>query len=170
VELAQASGPAERREESASPARARISGSGGESISIAAHIRKAWEAPLEGVFPTKAPASDTTILPIPAPKEKLRIRKGAPVAKPRVFIPVFPGTNCEYDSARAFEEAGALADVMVLRNKDAAEVETSLAEMARRIADAQILMLPGGFFRGRRAGRLGKFAAAWSATVAWPDP
>jgi phosphoribosylformylglycinamidine synthase len=131
----------------------------GESINIAA-LRKAWEGPLEGVFPTKAPASDTTILPIPTQAEKLRIRKGAPVAKPRVFIPVFPGTNCEYDSARAFEEAGALADVMVLRNKDAAEVEASLSEMARRIANAQIFMLPGGFSAGDEPDGSGKFAAA----------
>ena len=123
-------------------------------------LRHAWESPLESVFPTQAAPYDATLLPIPERSAAPHVRKGLPVAKPRVFIPVFPGTNCEYDSARAFEEAGAQAEVFVMRNKDAREVDDSLGEMARRIAGAQILMMPGGFSAGDEPDGSGKFAAA----------
>ena len=66
-------------------------------------------------------------------------------AKPRVFIPVFPGTNCEVDTARAFEAAGAQTDILVVRNLSPAEIEDTLREMEKRIRQAQILMFPGGF-------------------------
>jgi phosphoribosylformylglycinamidine synthase len=123
-------------------------------------LRNAWETPLESVFPTNAVPHDATLLKVPEPHVAPHVRKAAPVAKPRVFIPVFPGTNCEYDSARAFEEAGAIADVFVLRNISAKEVDQSLLEMARRIANAQILMMPGGFSAGDEPDGSGKFAAA----------
>jgi phosphoribosylformylglycinamidine synthase len=77
-----------------------------------------------------------------------------------VLIPVFPGTNCEYDSARAFERAGAEADIFVFRNLSPADVDASLAELSRRIRQAQILMLPGGFSAGDEPDGSGKFAAA----------
>jgi phosphoribosylformylglycinamidine synthase len=123
-------------------------------------LRNAWESPLESVFPTQAAPRDATLLSVPAPHVAPHVRKGAPVAKPRVFIPVFPGTNCEYDSARAFEEAGAIADVFVLRNLTADDVDRSLVEMSRRIDNAQILMMPGGFSAGDEPDGSGKFAAA----------
>ena len=65
--------------------------------------------------------------------------------KPRVFIPVFPGTNCEYDTARAFENAGAVADVFVVRNLTGDDVVYSMKEMQKRINNSQIVMIPGGF-------------------------
>ena len=81
------------------------------------------------------------------------------VAKPRVFIPVFPGTNCEYDTARAFENAGAVADVFVVRNLTGDDVVYSMKEMQKRINNSQIVMIPGGFSGGDEPEGSGKFIA-----------
>jgi len=81
------------------------------------------------------------------------------VAKPRIFIPVFPGTNCEYDSAKAFEKAGGLVETLVIRNLTATDVEESIQEMVKKIKQAQIVMLPGGFSAGDEPDGSGKFIA-----------
>ncbi len=117
-----------------------------------------WTAPLEKVYPSSA--SDTR----PEPETysftgKSPAIAGEKFAKPRVFIPVFPGTNCEYDTARVFERAGAAADVFVIRNLTASDVESSLAEMKKRIDGSQIVMLPGGFSGGDEPEGSGKFIA-----------
>ncbi len=118
----------------------------------------AWKKPLEKVFPTKA--GNFTEEP-----KTYSYTKGAPTvagekfAKPRVFIPVFPGTNCEYDSARAFEKAGAIADVFVVRNLTADNVVYSMQEMKKRIDNSQIVMIPGGFSGGDEPDGSGKFIA-----------
>ena len=78
-------------------------------------------------------------------------------AKPRVFIPVFPGTNCEYDMQKAFENAGAECDVFVVKNVSASDVEFSVAEMGKRLSAAQILAFPGGFSGGDEPDGSGKF-------------
>ena len=118
----------------------------------------AWTTPLEKVYPTKAgefteePETYTYMAEAPtAATEKF--------AKPRVFIPVFPGTNCEYDTARAFERAGGAADIFVIRNLTATDVEESLAEMKKRIDSSQIVMIPGGFSGGDEPEGSGKFIA-----------
>ena len=80
-------------------------------------------------------------------------------AKPRVFIPVFPGTNCEYDTARAFEKAGAETDILVVRNLSASAIEETIAAMEKAIQKAQIIMLPGGFSGGDEPDGSGKFIA-----------
>jgi phosphoribosylformylglycinamidine synthase len=82
------------------------------------------------------------------------------VAKPRVIIPVFPGSNCEYDTARAFRLAGAEPEILVLRNLDAAGLGESLQALADAIACSQILMIPGGFSAGDEPDGSGKFIAA----------
>ncbi len=119
---------------------------------------KAWQSPLEKVFPTTA-----------APVEKearwqpftaASVRKGTVhVARPRVFIPVFPGTNCEYDSQRAFEQAGAVVESFVIRNKSAADIEASVETIVKAIDNAQIVMFPGGFSGGDEPDGSGKFIA-----------
>ena len=128
------------------------------SVKIAlADLQKAWEEPLNGVFPIKSESGEgdaelplfTTYGP----------RRSESFGKPRVFIPVCPGTNCEYDSAEAFERAGAVADVMVLRNNTAQDLAESIDEMAKRIAQAQIIMFPGGFSAGDEPEGSGKFIA-----------
>ncbi len=119
---------------------------------------KAWASPLEKIYPTKAgefteePETYTYMAKAPTvATEKF--------AKPKVFIPVFPGTNCEYDTARAFERAGGQADIFVIRNLTASDVEESLAEMKKRIDNSQIVMIPGGFSGGDEPEGSGKFIA-----------
>ena len=137
-----------------------ISWTGG-SVSLAA-LREAWEAPLEAVFPTRAAPADTA----PAPQVFSCAARAVPahakirVAKPRVFIPVFPGSNCEYDTARAFREAGAEPEIFVVRNLTTAAVEESLRAIAEKISQAQILMIPGGFSAGDEPDGSGKFIAS----------
>ncbi len=82
------------------------------------------------------------------------------IGKPRVFIPVFPGTNCEYDSARAFERAGAITDVRVFRNLSASDIRRSVEEYADAIDRSQIIMFPGGFSAGDEPDGSAKFFAA----------
>ncbi|MGA3052129.1 MAG: phosphoribosylformylglycinamidine synthase subunit PurQ, partial [Chitinispirillaceae bacterium] len=78
-----------------------------------------------------------------------------------VLITVFPGTNCEYDSARAFEKAGAHVTTLVIRNRTAADIDDSIEEAAQRLRNAQILMIPGGFSAGDEPDGSGKFIAAF---------
>ena len=80
-------------------------------------------------------------------------------AKPRVFIPVFPGTNCEVDTARAFELAGAEPEILIVKNLSSADIEETIERMAAEIAKAQIVMLPGGFSGGDEPDGSGKFIA-----------
>ena len=81
------------------------------------------------------------------------------VAKPTVFIPVFPGTNCEYDSARAFERAGANTNIKIFRNRDAQDIKESVEEFKKAIEQAQIIMFPGGFSAGDEPDGSAKFFA-----------
>ena len=92
-----------------------------------------------------------------APKRRMKSKK--PVDEVKVIIPAFPGTNSEYDTARAFERAGAKAEVLVFRNKDEKSLEKSIEEFAEKISDAQILAIPGGFSLGDEPGGSGKFIA-----------
>ncbi len=119
---------------------------------------KAWSEPLEKVFPTKAGSFTEEPKTYSYTKRDITVASEK-FAKPRIFIPVFPGTNCEYDTARAFERAGGAADVFVIRNLTAADVSESLAEMKKRIDNSQIVMLPGGFSGGDEPEGSGKFIA-----------
>ncbi|MCL4440053.1 MAG: phosphoribosylformylglycinamidine synthase subunit PurQ, partial [Firmicutes bacterium] len=117
-----------------------------------------WTKPLEKIFPTKA----ETLSGQPETMLFDKRNPGKPainVARPRIFLPVFPGTNCEYDTARAFEKAGGLVDTLVIRNLTAAEIEGSVNEMVRKIENSQIIMLPGGFSAGDEPDGSGKFIA-----------
>ena len=82
------------------------------------------------------------------------------IAKPRIFIPVFPGTNCEYDSAKVWKKAGGEPKIFVIKNLTPQAVEESISEMAKEISKAQIIMLPGGFSGGDEPDGSGKFIAA----------
>ncbi|MBO6157846.1 MAG: phosphoribosylformylglycinamidine synthase [Firmicutes bacterium] len=114
---------------------------------------------LERVYKTQtSEPQETGDVPFFAP-EKKHIYLGERTAKPRVFIPVFPGTNCEYDTARAFYLAGAEPDVFVLKNLSAADINESVDEIVSRLSKAQILMLSGGFSAGDEPEGSGKFIA-----------
>ena len=108
----------------------------------------AWTARLEGVFPTKSPDRDIEDITItPLNTNNIYICRHR-VARPKVFIPVFPGTNCEYDSAQAFERAGADTETVVFRNQNASQIRESVDRFAAAIASSQIIMIPGGFSAG----------------------
>ena len=129
----------------------------GTEISLAA-AQAAWEKPLEKIFPTQ-----TALVPQPrliSYEQRNRRQPAQPVAKPRIFIPVFPGTNCEYDSARAFAQAGGQPETLVIRNLSPADVEQSIARIVQKINNSQIIMLPGGFSAGDEPDGSGKFIAA----------
>ncbi|MGI5850136.1 MAG: phosphoribosylformylglycinamidine synthase [Christensenellales bacterium] len=127
-----------------------------ESISLA-ELRYAYEHTLSGVYPVQATAQGPIV-------DKLFYAKNIHVysgekAKPRVIIPVFPGTNCEYDSAAAFENAGGIATTFVIRNIKGNDIEYSLRHFAKLIDMSQILMIPGGFSGGDEPDGSGKFIA-----------
>ena len=107
----------------------------------------AWKKPLEKVFPTKAVKDTTPIETRLYHKEQIYVCKNK-VAKPTVFIPVFPGTNCEYDSTRAFERAGANVVTKVFKNLSAEDIRESVDAFEKAISQAQIIMFPGGFSAG----------------------
>ncbi len=118
----------------------------------------AWTGSLERVFPTKAREEDTPLSDYLSEKRSVCVAKSR-VARPRVFIPVFPGTNCEYDSARQFIKAGAEPVVSVFNNLSQANVEASLENFAALIDQSQIIMFPGGFSGGDEPDGSGKFIA-----------
>lgn len=119
----------------------------------------AYTLTLEDIFPTKAAEPQGEIAKIEYEPKQVFLAESK-IAKPKVFIPVFPGTNCEYDTAKAFENAGAKPDIFVLRNNSNSDIEYSIEEMKRRIDKSQILMLPGGFSAGDEPAGSGKFIAA----------
>ncbi len=132
----------------------------GEKLPID-ELEAAWIRPLEGVFPTVA--KEVEAKPVATVTFTADNRRAPAVksASPRVLIPVFPGTNCEYDTARRFERAGAMPEIFVVRNLTAQMVEESVLEMEKRIRASQIVMLPGGFSGGDEPDGSGKFIAAF---------
>ena len=117
-----------------------------------------WSDTLEGVFPTKASKETTPVESKLYEAPSVHVCKNK-VAKPTVFIPVFPGTNCEYDSAKAFERAGADTIVKVFKNLDAESIRESVDEFEKAINQAQIIMFPGGFSAGDEPDGSAKFFA-----------
>ncbi len=121
--------------------------------------QNAWETPLEKVFPTKTAAIERTAPPALSYNQRGQTSSKITVARPRVFIPVFPGTNCEYDTKKRFALAGAETDVFIIQNLTPAAIEESIKIMAAKIRESQIIMLPGGFSAGDEPDGSGKFIA-----------
>lgn len=123
-------------------------------------LQRVWEGKLEPVFPCRIKTTDST----PATysfKNAEKLSSSEKFAKPRVLIPVFPGTNCEYDTARAFEKAGAAAETVVIRNMFAGDIEQSIEYFAQAVKQSQIIMIPGGFSGGDEPEGSGKFITAF---------
>ena len=119
---------------------------------------QAWTSKLEKVFPTKA-AKDVAAVDSPLYRaDKIYVCKNK-VSRPTVFIPVFPGTNCEYDSAMAFERAGAKVITKVFKNRTAEDIRESVEVFEKAIDKAQIIMFPGGFSAGDEPDGSAKFFA-----------
>ncbi|MGE4213363.1 MAG: phosphoribosylformylglycinamidine synthase [Anaerotignaceae bacterium] len=120
----------------------------------------AWESTLEKVFPTNIKFNGEGSAEIKAFENKNFGKPAIKVAKPKVLIPVFPGNNCEYDSAKAFEKAGAEAKTLVVANMSVQALEESIEKMVEEIKQSQIIMIPGGFSAGDEPDGSGKFIAA----------
>lgn len=125
---------------------------------------QAWTTTLEKVYPTRSKAaqesnsSDVKLQSKLFDAKTIYVAKNK-VAKPKVFIPVFPGTNCEYDSLKAFENAGADVETVVFKNLTESNIRESVGAFAEGIKGAQILMFPGGFSAGDEPDGSGKFIA-----------
>ena len=132
---------------------------GNETVSIA-ELYELNTAVLENVYPTKTVETNA---PIPAfsTTGTVALAPAVKVAKPKVLIPVFPGTNCEFDSARAVMAAGAEADIAVIRNLTADDVARSVESIAAKIADSQMIFIPGGFSGGDEPDGSAKFITAF---------
>ena len=120
----------------------------------------AYENKLESVFACNIKTDDKPVKEISFTSES-RVAPKIGTAKPKVLIPVFPGTNCEYDTARALERAGAEPQVMVIRNLSAKDIADSAAAFAKAMETAQIVFIPGGFSGGDEPDGSGKFITAF---------
>ena len=118
-----------------------------------------WTGKLEKVFATDSKKNANMPYDVPLYKERSIFIAKNKVAKPKVFIPAFPGTNCEVDSARAFEKAGADASILVVNNLSSAAINETIDKMVEEIEKSQIIMLPGGFSGGDEPEGSGKFIA-----------
>ena len=132
---------------------------GGESVP-ADELETLYEGKLNGVFPATVKKAFGEPV-VGCFEAKGRVRPAKPVAKPRVLIPVFPGTNCEYDTARAFIKAGAEPEIMVIRNLSAQAVAESVEAFGKAIDRSQIIFIPGGFSGGDEPDGSGKFITAF---------
>ena len=136
---------------------------GGETLDLAT-LQETWEGAIESVFPYRTPEGERAAAPT---VEAVSWTERAPMvldrtlARPKVVIPVFPGTNCEYDSARAFERVGAEAEVLVINNLTPDAVAESTKALAQAIRGAQMVMLPGGFSGGDEPDGSAKFITAF---------
>ena len=124
-------------------------------------LQEAWESGIEGVFPYRTKVETEKVDAIDYQAKDVHVFSGAKLGHPRVTIPVFPGNNCEYDSARAFTAAGADADVFVINNLTPEAVAASTHELAERIRKSQIVMIPGGFSGGDEPDGSAKFITAF---------
>ena len=137
---------------------------GAEEISLSS-LQKAYEDKLESVYSCNIPDAVTPIETVSTP-EKARVAPAIKVAKPKVLIPVFPGTNCEYDSARAVRDAGAEPEIFVVKNLSADAIARSVEEFATKIETSQVIFIPGGFSGGDEPDGSGKFITAFFRNAA----
>lgn len=128
-------------------------------VLTADELIEAWAGKLESVFPTDSRTQAAMPYDVPLYKERSIFIAKNKVAKPKVFIPAFPGTNCEVDSARAFEKAGAETEILVVNNLSSSAINETIDKMVKSIEESQIIMLPGGFSGGDEPEGSGKFIA-----------
>ena len=131
---------------------------GGETLTIG-ELLSAWESPLEKVFKTETATKGEA--PIANGIARAAIVRAEKLAKPLAVIPVFPGTNCEYDTARAVERAGGRAEILLIRNLTPAFLEESSEAFERAVKSAQMIVLPGGFSGGDEPDGSAKFITSF---------
>ena len=131
-------------------------------------ISDIYENKLESVFACNIKTDSTPVAPL-IYKAESRVAPKIGTAKPKVLIPVFPGTNCEYDTMRALERAGAESKIMVIRNLSAQDIAESAEAFAKEMQSAQIVFIPGGFSGGDEPDGSGKFITAFFRNPAIKD-
>ena len=132
----------------------------GEDTAFVAELLRLNEAVLETVYPTRTAADETPVPVLSAPAVS-RVAPKVGVAVPRVLIPVFPGTNCEYDSARAVRRAGLAPEILVMNNQSPQGVADSVSRFAQAARKSQIIFVPGGFSGGDEPDGSAKFITAF---------
>ena len=138
----------------------------GEAVALS-ELMDRYESKLEKVYPAKVPGGEK--IPVISAEKKEIVRPAASISVPRVLIPVFPGTNCEYDSIRAVERAGLKGEILVLNNLSAQGVADSVERFAKALKNAQIVFVPGGFSGGDEPDGSGKFITAFFRNSAIKD-
>ena len=131
----------------------------GDETHSLSNLLESWAEPLESTYPTQQTPAHTELETFEHISKADQPSSSTQSSKPKVIIPVFPGTNCEYDTARAFAQAGADPSTLVFRNLTPDHIEDSLKQLADQISQSQILMLPGGFSAGDEPDGSGKFIA-----------
>ena len=137
---------------------------GSESVALD-KLLQTYEDKMEDVFPCNIPDVKTPIEKVSFNAESCKA-PAVKVARPKVLIPVFPGTNCEYDSAKAMTDAGAEAEIFVIRNLTADAISSSVEEFAAKLKEAQMVFVPGGFSGGDEPDGSGKFITAFFRNAA----
>ena len=133
----------------------------GEQTLALSDMQAIWEGKLENVYPTESAATPKEAPQTVTCTEACRVAPRVRYAKPKVLIPVFPGTNCEYDTARAARAAGAVPEIFVVNNLTPASIAESAAAFARKLSTSQMLFIPGGFSGGDEPDGSGKFITAF---------
>ncbi len=139
----------------------------GDGAVAIAELKAVWDAKLEPVFPTLA--GKITDVPVISSDKKPVSGPKIGIASPLAVIPVFPGTNCEYDTARAVERAGGKAEIIVIRNLSPKTLEESVVQLKEAIDRSQMVILPGGFSGGDEPDGSGKFIASFFRNAALKD-
>ena len=132
---------------------------GAEAVAMG-DVLTAYENKLESVYSCNIPAENAPMQTV-SHMAPLPVAPAIKVAKPKVLIPVFPGTNCEYDSAKAVAAAGAEPEIFVIQNRSAAAISRSVEQFAEKIKEAQVIFIPGGFSGGDEPDGSGKFITAF---------
>jgi phosphoribosylformylglycinamidine synthase len=140
---------------------------GGEKLSLEA-LLSAYENKLENIFPCNIEQTGTEMQTFDFDADK-RVAPAYNCAKPKVLIPVFPGSNCEYDTAKALRRAGADPEIIVIRNLSSAAISQSVDYFARQLKQAQMIFIPGGFSGGDEPDGSGKFITAFFRNAALKD-
>ena len=141
----------------------------GSSVLALDELQKIYEEKLESVYPCNIKTEDKPTVPYSFERKQNIAKPRISIARPKAVIPVFPGTNCEYDTAKALEKAGAEAEIVVIKNLTPSNISQSVNEFAARLKNAQMVIIPGGFSSGDEPDGSAKFISSFFRNAAIRD-
>ncbi|MEA4894382.1 MAG: phosphoribosylformylglycinamidine synthase [Oscillospiraceae bacterium] len=141
---------------------------GGAVVSLST-LQKCYEGRLEGVYPCNIETANTMTVPYTFERKAPFYKPQSRFARPKAVIPVFPGTNCEYDTAKALEKAGAEAEIVIIKNLTRIDISASVENFAAKLKSAQMIVIPGGFSGGDEPDGSAKFIASFFRNAAICD-